>query len=574
MPATVRPYPDPPPQAGQGDSPARRNDTLHPALRHMRRPARAGTVALSPLPKTAMPRPTPTLLFLAGLAALGAATWAGAADTGATDAAARLKAAMGGPALDAITRFDYRLTVRDAAGAPLRDGRYALIPAAQALQLDELPGGARLWSDPALTWRLRDGQWETLGPAAATPYRQHVATHFLPLLRDPRTGVEERGPQLLRLTPAQAPAFDVLLEPGSGRIRENRFDAGIVATESDYREVAGIWWPMAFDVSERGTTTRQGRFSDVVAHTATDATLPPMPVTQAPPVLPGAHADAARLVGAGWLSGVDNDYNVGTDAAQKLLVFARSQPDFKDAHIWLARRDGKTWTRPQQVPFTDPRYSDSDPWLTPDGRTLYFISNRPLQGEAPRKDLELWRVAVHADGFGAPEHLAMLGSEGQELGPELHRGWLYFNSTRAGGPARMSIWRARAIGAGFGQPEALPAPFNEGAVQGDFTLSPDGNTAVFWSQRGEVKDPDLFAARRTPRGWSAAVRLPAPVNAPGMDFTPAFSPNGQRLHLASMRKPAWFDDAGHVFNGQANAWVVPARLVAGALDQALAAPAP
>lgn len=509
-------------------------------------------------------RRLPFALLLAGTA-----PFAHAADAATPpDAAATLKAAMGGPALEAVTRFDYRLRVSDGAGTVLRDRRHVLLPAQRALQVDERAGGDRVWSDPALTWRLREGQWETLDAAAAAPYRQHVATHFLPLLRDPRTQVAALAGGRLRLQPGDAPAFEVVLDPASGRIAENRFDDGVVATESDYANLAGLWWPMAFEVSDKGTTTRRGRFSEVVAHTTAGASLPAMPWSPAPRTLPAVGTGVARLVGAGWLSGAANDYNLGTDAAQQRLVFARSQADFKDAHIWTARRDGARWQAPQPVPFTDPRYSDSDPWLTPDGRTLYFISNRPLQGEAPRKDLELWRVAVRGDGFGTPEHLAMLGSEGQELGPELHGGWLYFNSTRAGGPApaRMAIWRARVIGAGFGQPEALPAPFNDGAVQGDFTLSPDGNTAVFWSQRGEVKDPDLFAARRTANGWSPAVRLPAPFNAPGMDFTPAFSADGARLYFASERQPAWFQDTAHAFNGQANAWVAAARLVQEALD--------
>ena len=508
----------------------------------------------------------PLALFLAGLAPL-----AHAGDpTPTSDATAALKSAMGGPALDAVTRFDYRLTVTDAQGGTLRDGRYVLLPAQRVLQLDDFTRGTRLWSEPALSWRLHEGQWDTLDDATAAPFRRHVATHFVSLLRDPRTQVATKGAGVLRLAPVEADAFDVALDPATGRILENRFDDGAVAAESEYQSVSGLWWPMHFEVRDRGQTRVAGQFRDVIAH-ADAATLPTMPVDAVPATLPDAPSDAASLVGAGWVSGVDNDYNFNTDADGTRLVFARSQADFKDARILTARREGDGWQTPRPVPFTDPRYSDSDPWLTPDGTVLYFVSNRPLQGEAPRKDLEIWRVAISADGFGTPQHLAMLGSDGQELGPELHDGWLYFNSTRKGGPARMAIWRARVQGDGFGAPEALGAPFNDGAVQGDFTLSPDGNTALFWSVRGESKDPDLFATRRAGQGWSPALRLPAPINAPGMDFTPSFSADGRALYFASERKPSWLDEATHVFNGQANAWVVRADVVTRALD---AMPAP
>lgn len=285
--------------------------------------------------------------------------------------------------------------------------------------------------------------------------------------------------------------------------------------------------------------------------------------------LPSPRADGARLAGVDWLSGARNDYNLSTDAAQQLMVFARSAANFKDSRIWFARRDGGGWGEVAEVPFSDSRYRDSDPWLTPDGRTLYFVSNRPVAGETPNTSLDIWRVALEDGRFGVPERLVALASEGEELGPELHDGWLYFNSSRKGGPAKLVIYRARMNGPAFEAPQPLAAPFNDGAIQGDFTLSPDGRMAVFWSARDDSSDPDLFSACRTGDGWSAAVRLPPPINAPGMDFTPAFSADGRELRFASMRTSAPMDDAAHVLNGQANLYVVPAAVAVQAIRLAL-----
>ncbi|WP_082124590.1 PD40 domain-containing protein [Lysobacter capsici] len=282
-------------------------------------------------------------------------------------------------------------------------------------------------------------------------------------------------------------------------------------------------------------------------------------------------ADAARLIGAGWLSGMRNDYNLSTDAAQRVMVFARSAANFKDSRIWFARRYGDGWGEVAEATFSDPRYRDSDPWLTPDGRTMYFVSNRPISGQAPNASLDVWRVALDDAGFGVPEHLDALASEAEELGPELHDGWLYFNSSRKGGPAKMAIYRARMNDRGFDAPQPLDAPFNDGAIQGDFTLSRDGRLAVFWSQRGESRDADLFAACRTAEGWSAAVRLPPPINAPGMDFTPSLTADGKALRFASMRASAHAGDEAQVLNGQANIYVVPAEMAVRATEAALAA---
>lgn len=273
--------------------------------------------------------------------------------------------------------------------------------------------------------------------------------------------------------------------------------------------------------------------------------------------LPSPQADAVRMAGEGWLSSPRNDYNLSTDSAQRVMVFARSAPNFKDSRIWYARSSAHGWSEVAEAPFSDPRYRDSDPWLTPDGRLLYFVSDRPARGEAPNTSLDIWRVTLEDGSFGVPERLAAVASDGEELGPELHDGWLYFNSTRKGGPAKLAIYRARMNATGFDTPQALGAPFNDGTIQGDFTLSADGRLAVFWSRRNESPDPDLFAACRTQDGWSKAVRLPPPINAPGMDFTPSFSADGKELRFASMRTSTHPAGAADVLNGQANIYVAP-----------------
>ena len=162
--------------------------------------------------------------------------------------------------------------------------------------------------------------------------------------------------------------------------------------------------------------------------------------------------------------------------------------------------------------------------------------------------------------FGTPEHLAVPSSLGEELGPEVHGDWLVFNSTRPGGPAQLSLYRAALVDMQPGEAKALHGPFNDGIAQGDLTYSPNGEFAVFWSIRGDSRDPDLFAVRRQGGGWSPAIRLPAPFNAPGMDFTPAFTADGERVRWASQRQAEadGADPAGNADLYQADSRVLQA----------------
>jgi hypothetical protein len=227
-----------------------------------------------------------------------------------------------------------------------------------------------------------------------------------------------------------------------------------------------------------------------------------------------------------------NDYNLSE--AGRTRVFARSEAEFRNARIFVAERNGRGWSEPRPIAFSVPRFSDSDPWLTPDGRTLYFISNRPAPGRAEdRRDYDIWRSVRSGDDWSAPEHLGPeVNSAGQELGPELHRGILYFSSARRSGLGGLDIYAARGAGSGFEQAALLGGPLNGAASESDFTLSRDGRTALFW-RSGEGGSGLLHVARLGASGWSEPAPLPAEINRGLFNFTPSFSRDGRSITYAS-----------------------------------------
>jgi hypothetical protein len=233
-----------------------------------------------------------------------------------------------------------------------------------------------------------------------------------------------------------------------------------------------------------------------------------------------------------------NDYNFSTDAADRTLVVARSQAEFRNARILVAtrRRAGDRWSALRPIAFSDPRWSDSDPWLTPDGRSLYFISTRPAPGrEEGRADYDIWRSHRIGGGWSTPEHLGpAVNSRGQELGPELHGGILYFSSGRRSGKGGLDIYRAAAAGAGFAPPAVLEGPVNTAASESDFTLRHDGRAALFW-RSGEGGNAAIHISYRTAGGWSEPRPLPAAINHGPFNFTPSFTRDGRALTYASTK---------------------------------------
>ena len=303
----------------------------------------------------------------------------------------------------------------------------------------------------------------------------------------------------------------------------------------------------------------------------------------------GATAAPATLVGEDGLAAGASAYNPSLTPDGRTLVFARSAPGFRRPVIHVSRLSHGRWSTPQPVPFTDPRWGDSDPTFTPDGRTLYFVSNRPADPrtagdstarDSTRRDLDVWRVrrepTREGERWGTPERLGPeVNTRSQELGPSWRDGVLYFASARRAGVGGLDLWAARDLGGGrFARAEPFGGALNTPASESDPELSPDGRTLLFWSDRaGGAGSADLYASRRGTDGrWSAPVPLRGAANSAWFDFTPALSADGRWLYFASERPldAARAHDAppgagspvqARAGEGAAHVWRVPAAAV-------------
>lgn len=257
-----------------------------------------------------------------------------------------------------------------------------------------------------------------------------------------------------------------------------------------------------------------------------------------------ALAAAPSVVDPGRISTDLNEYNLTATDDGRVQVFARSGAEFSASQVYVVEGAGE----PRPIGFSTPETGDSDPQISADGRSLLFISKRPLPEAPERRDLNIWESRRTAAGWSAPEPVAGVNSPGAELGPELHGEVLTFNSTRPGGLGKLDIWQARRAGQGFAAPAPLPAPVNSPASEGDFTLSPDGRIALFWSDRpGGLGQGDIWMSVRRGDGWSEPVNLGAPVNSAAFDFGPAFSADGKTLTFASTRPREGADRMAEVY---------------------------
>jgi Tol biopolymer transport system component len=198
------------------------------------------------------------------------------------------------------------------------------------------------------------------------------------------------------------------------------------------------------------------------------------------------------------------------------------------------RMRGGRWGPPEVLPFSG-RHSDAEGVLSPDGSRFVFASQRPREGATPRSDYDLWEVARDPSGrWGTPRLMETLATTAHELYPSLTSdGTLYF--TRSS-PDGSDLWRAAAAGAGYAAPEPVREVNTDRRESGVF-VNAAGTLLLFASNReGTLGGIDLFVSCREGGAWGAARPLPAPINSADQESSPTLSPDGKTLYFTSNRR--------------------------------------
>lgn len=195
------------------------------------------------------------------------------------------------------------------------------------------------------------------------------------------------------------------------------------------------------------------------------------------------------------------------------LWFTRNRPGGAGGYdIWMARRTADAWGHAIPVSFNTAQ-RDFDPAFSPDGRYVYFCSDRPggLGGD------DIYRVAVTPDGFGPAVPLGPgVNSPGNEwapmLAPDLVQ--LLFSSNGRGGAGRFDLFTARRQGdATFAAATPLPGKINTAADEFDATFLADSITVIFARAPDiQVDRVDLFHASLIEQNYDAGTMLPPSIN--------------------------------------------------------------
>jgi Tol biopolymer transport system component len=246
-------------------------------------------------------------------------------------------------------------------------------------------------------------------------------------------------------------------------------------------------------------------------------------------------AFSAEVFAAGIVSSDQGESWISFDPSGDLAVFGRHNANWGEHTLYVTRREGG-WSDPVVAPFSG-TYGDRGARFSPDGRLLFFSSNRPRPGGDPEPaDYNLWVVERTAEGWGAPQLLpAPVASPAADAHPSIAAdGTVYFASGRAGGAGEWDLYLARPTSDGYAV-ESLGPDINTPLPETDVYVDPQQRFLVFV----RTNDPsgfggdDLYYSERSEDGWSAPRNLGDAVNTPEYEYGPLVSWDGSRLYFTS-----------------------------------------
>ncbi len=152
--------------------------------------------------------------------------------------------------------------------------------------------------------------------------------------------------------------------------------------------------------------------------------------------------------------------------------------------------DNGHWTDMVTLPFNSDDYDTAHPFLSTDGRKLYFSSNMP----GGYGDADLYVVAVNDGHYGAPKNLGpTINSKYKEYTPYVDGDIIYFSSTRPKGRGGFDIYMSKLDGS-IPLPINLGKPMNSRADDISFIIDNEKQQGYFSSNRGGGKgDDDIYS---------------------------------------------------------------------------------
>ena len=215
------------------------------------------------------------------------------------------------------------------------------------------------------------------------------------------------------------------------------------------------------------------------------------------------------------------------------------------------RKGNGKWSAPEIASFSG-KYQDLEPFLSPDGLTLFFASNRPLSAsETKPKDFDIWYVTREnqSSEWSTPVNIGPpVNSENDEFYPSVSdKNNLYFTGDAPGSKGKDDIFFSKWENGGHSNPVSLSDSINSEGYEFNAYISPDESFIIFsgYNREDGLGSGDLYVSFQDVDGiWSKAKNLGSEINSDKMDYCPFVNLNTHTLYFTSKRSQLDYGPSG------------------------------
>lgn len=229
----------------------------------------------------------------------------------------------------------------------------------------------------------------------------------------------------------------------------------------------------------------------------------------------------------------------------------------------------------EMAPFSG-KYGDLEPSFSSDGKTLYFVSNRPLNNkDAQTKDFDIWKTEKINGVWNEPKNLgAPVNTDANEFYPSVtDNGCLYFTAAYKNSKGKEDIWMSKLIDGNYTTPESISDSVNSTFYEFNAFVSSDDSFIIFTSygRDDDLGGGDLYISKKgTDGNWTKAKNLGSKVNSTALDYCPFVSFDKRYFFFTSERNKvqksyktklsldAFLKEIGQIQNGKGNIYWISA----------------
>jgi len=174
----------------------------------------------------------------------------------------------------------------------------------------------------------------------------------------------------------------------------------------------------------------------------------------------------------------------------------RDKNGVNNLKIYSSKKVDGEWTEAKELPFNSDAFSTGHPALSPDGKQLYFVSDRP--GSLGETDLFVVDV-LGSGSFSEPRNLGPeINTERKEMFPFINNKKLYFSSNGHVGLGGLDVYEVPFDDEnGFLEVKNMGKPVNSKMDDFSFIVNEETQKGYFASnRRGGKGDDDIYSFSR------------------------------------------------------------------------------